>query len=197
MIMSKWIIIISFFVLRVGNAQITSYTFQVNQTCTSCCTASACVSLTFSSFCPIPPISGYALITPTTTTPVFTLNPCFNNLCNGIYTMQIQGIQSPSSALCGINMYYPAQTTSLNENKKQIDLSISPNPAKDHFKIILNTEIEGIELTIANLLGQTERIIENDSSKHYTITGLKPGVYFVVLKTNNVLISRKKLIISD
>ena len=198
-------IIISFLSLTnvYGQQPYYSYTFQVNQTCTSCCTATACISFTYNCS-PVPPIGGYALITATTTTPTWTLNPCFYNLCNGNYTVLINGVPSNDACMiCIINQMFPSQPTGLKEIRAQEDmrLFISPNPAKEQIQISYYSELMNeSEVHIINLLGQKLKKLtfqKEASSTICNVSDLGPGIYFVVVSNKDKMLERKKLIISD
>lgn len=190
------IVLLSFGFLFFTKSQNLSYTFQVNQTCTSCCTATACINWTWT-ICPSTPLN-YTILTPSSPGAfTFTSNPCFYNLCNGTYTAVINGASSSSCGLCGIGVTYPS-SAALNEiDSEEPSLHIYPNPAKDKISIKSNTDLDNLDLRIVNLLGQIERTIENSASRQYIITGFKPGIYFVVLRKNEIIVARKKLIVSD
>ncbi|MBP9070390.1 MAG: T9SS type A sorting domain-containing protein [Bacteroidia bacterium] len=145
------------------------------------------------------------MITATTTTPTWTINPCFYNLCNGNYTILINGVaDNDACMICNINMMFPPPpTTGLNAigAKEYIALKISPNPAKEQVKISYNLEsMNDAEAHIINLLGQKLKKIttqKDASSTICNISDLGPGIYFIAISNKDKILERKKLIISD
>lgn len=199
--MKKSLLLLSFLLIsKLGFCQFpyTSYTFQVNNTCTTCCTASVCISFTM--ICPNNPVE-YALITPTTGLPSYGPNPCFNNLCNGNYTINVSNLTSTMCAFCNISIYYnnPATAIELIENNHDDHFDVYPNPAKEYFKInsLFNTNYQDKIIEILNVHGK--KLMEYNltplSDESYQINNLESGIYFVILSRNGIMLSRKRLVV--
>lgn len=180
-------------------AQTASYTFQVNQTCTSCCSASACVNFTF--FCATPPMQ-YALITPTTSTPAYTVNNCFDNLCNGNYTILISGITNTETCLiCSISVVYPS-SSSINEiTFLRNHLNVYPVPANNELNLNFTIDVADRfkTLSIFNSLGQLLREEEIKFINQTAIVktaNLTNGVYFICLTDQQGFSINKRFLIT-
>lgn len=88
-----------------------------------------------------------------------------------------------------------------NKNELVDNITIYPNPANNYFNIkFRSSSNESIAIELFNILGDRIDIIEHDDfvkgeySINYDSSNLKPGIYFVQLKSNNKTSSVKLLI---
>lgn len=195
--MRKLFLFINFICFQFISAQTASYTFQVNQSCTSCCAATACATFTYNC---TGPAMQFALVTPTTTSPLYTINPCFNNLCNGSYTFIIAGITNTDLCItCSIVVSNPPQTTDFNENMLSLlNGRAYPNPSSHEFKFeISNLSFDsyGYTLYLEDYKGQIIREFEANPDSVYSTRGIDTGLYFVILRKNGKVYWKQKLII--
>jgi glycosidase len=74
--------------------------------------------------------------------------------------------------------------TSVSEEVKSSGIKVYPNPATDQITIETTNPIRFIELTTMN--GKTVQQIASNSTKlNFKLSQLKPGLYFLKVKTNN------------
>ncbi len=81
-------------------------------------------------------------------------------------------------------------TVGIEEVKIPVTFKLFPNPAKDYFNIKMNSQIEYIK--IYNLIGKVilEKKVENNEIKLNT-SDFEPGLYFLKIKTENGIVTRK------
>lgn len=71
-----------------------------------------------------------------------------------------------------------SNTSSINEEKSVGDISLFPNPARDHFFILATERM--IQITVIDLDGKVMHEQQCDDNSAYVNLGqLKPGIYFV------------------
>lgn len=85
-------------------------------------------------------------------------------------------------------------------NKQQRLLNLYPNPTSIGTVTVelMNTTVENPTVTITNVTGQTvgeHTFSEGDSLLNMSVSGLKPGMYFIQLWSNHSLVENVKLII--
>ncbi len=98
------------------------------------------------------------------------------------------GMNTPAY-FCIDNLDY---TTSITANTNNNKISIYPNPAKDKFTI---TNLNNAKINIYNITGKIilsqESLSENSN---VDISHLKSGIYFVKIKNNNSIITKKLVV---
>lgn len=82
---------------------------------------------------------------------------------------------------------------------EKINLNLMPNPNNGVFDIVIETnETEYLDLTIVNNLGQTvlssKIIAEGSHTETINISGIKSGIYMIMLKGNKIQAMKKMLI---
>ena len=76
--------------------------------------------------------------------------------------------------------------------------TLSPNPVKETFRLRLVSPLPGpYRLSIVNIRGQVLREFhfENLTEVQADVAGLPPGIYFIALSTNKIVLQRKKIVI--
>ncbi|MGC4101275.1 LamG-like jellyroll fold domain-containing protein [Ferruginibacter sp.] len=87
--------------------------------------------------------------------------------------------------------YKYSSTVKVNFSKS-IDVSITPNPAKD--KVVIHTSGAIKELQLVNMNGQLVRTWKPAIDQQYNITGISSGVYLLRLMNENILQTEKIVI---
>jgi len=84
-------------------------------------------------------------------------------------------------------------TIGIQENQTEIQISLFPNPANEYFNIIAP---DGLGINTINIYNQTGQLLLQIKSHEKTIdiSSMKPGLYFIELKTDKGIF-REKLII--
>jgi len=97
-----------------------------------------------------------------------------------------------------IRMDRICDSMSINENVLNIEgnnstetyVRIYPNPANEFIDIFISTTIMILDITIIDINGRTVKIIKDDFSE-LEISDLSMGVYFVIFRTIDGLITKK------
>ncbi len=101
--------------------------------------------------------------------------------------------------ICTVTAAYSQSTTTIKEKtiSEHPSLHLFPNPSKGCININLTGGDTKLVIKIINALGQELYSIENCESKSYSINDIEKGLYFVLLKKDNELLERKRLIVTD
>ena len=81
-------------------------------------------------------------------------------------------------------------------------ISIYPNPAQDHLNVTLNlSKNSEVEVVLKDVTGKTvmkkkNKLLQGDTKLQLGTTDLSSGLYFIQIKSDGILISTKKIIIS-
>ncbi len=92
---------------------------------------------------------------------------------------------------CQVSTFTPYLTIATNDlHKLEKEISLYPNPTGNTFSI--KTEVDWNKLEIINTLGKKVAHFENNQN-NFDISGLNNGIYFVRIKTDKGIISKKIL----
>ena len=83
-----------------------------------------------------------------------------------------------------IGNYYP-YPDQIEELAEPLNFQISPNPAKNYFRIATSSSIKSIE--VFDLLGHliSSAVYTNQQSIKVNLDGIEPGVYLVTIHSSN------------
>lgn len=112
---------------------------------------------------------------------------CFAVNGNVIYTPQTGADTIPCGDL-------PVQVQELQQPKGDL-VSIYPNPSSGLVTLTCKEPLQNLRISIYDLLGNKHMEMETD--KEFTaidISGLSPGVYFLIAKTEKTTLTNKKII---
>jgi hypothetical protein len=133
------------------------------------------------------------------------------NVMAGIYYLEIDGVGGYGSPLnAGYSDYgslgqyfisgnYPPSLTAVEEIQDENNITVFPNPGTGQFTVM--SQLSGnCSYELVNDLGQvvmseTETISDN-MHKHFDLTGVSPGVYGLVIKSEGKHLTKKVLIYS-
>ena len=96
-----------------------------------------------------------------------------------------------------VTLKYNALVTGINEQTlNHVNLSVYPNPAKDHLTVVLSeSAFLGSTITVSNMTGQVVGKQTLDSfSQNINLTGLSKGVYLLRIVNNNSVATGKFVI---
>jgi hypothetical protein len=124
---------------------------------------------------------------------------CQGNIGTAIIRYTFWVIGNPSDSVC-FNVHYSACSVGINETEHAYGFfEPYPNPAKDYVSLRYSLHPgsqAGIELV--TLQGTKVQCITADAGKGSTsicLSGLSQGIYYLLLKENGLIISRKKLVV--
>ena len=108
----------------------------------------------------------------------------------GIYTLKMKVLQS------GFNMnwfeFEFVSSLSTEEHNKNSSISIFPNPISNQYQIKLNNEQVLKKISIVDLHGRLISKIKPNLVKNvYNLSGLKSGVYFLIVETDKGMYQKK------
>ena len=96
-----------------------------------------------------------------------------------------------------LGCYEPPIVIGLQEQNKNTDLVLYPNPAQNNLTIKTNsTKLENAFMEIMNMMGQSVLKTTFNINEAIDISTLPNGIYFVLLAGSEQTVSPKKLIIS-
>jgi hypothetical protein len=96
-----------------------------------------------------------------------------------------------------LGCYEPPIVIGLQEQNKNTDLVLYPNPAQNNLTIKTNsTKLENASVEIMNMMGQSVLKTNFNTNEAIDISTLPNGIYFVLLAGSGQTVSPKKLIIS-
>ncbi|MFZ2338451.1 MAG: T9SS type A sorting domain-containing protein [Bacteroidales bacterium] len=123
---------------------------------------------------------------------------------NGLILLQTMGQPSSTDVLSMEGMelrqgfQQPVTAKNYIRNARQVDFTLSPNPAKDNTLISFKEEISGCSISVRDINGSIlfKCMEETLYDKWLDITGIVPGIYIVTVVSGNGH-SSKKLIITN
>lgn len=123
------------------------------------------------------------------------LEPLFLFEYSGILLCFIQNTQTiypDTTTVCEI-------VTQVNEQKKPLAFSISPNPFITQASINSNSILSNATLIIYNAMGQQVKQLKNITGKTITLRrdNLSAGLYFIRLTQDGITLSTDKILITD
>ena len=94
---------------------------------------------------------------------------------------------------------YVCPNVSINELDGNINgVNVFPNPAKNMVKLVFNlVESDDVTVSVSNIMGQEVIALSNQMNRvgvhsiELNINDLKPGIYFVNIKSNDEIVSQK------
>lgn len=119
---------------------------------------------------------------------------------NEIYLSYICAVVPFSSNWTGVKILtYNSCSSGIDKQEAENKLTIFPNPFSTKSVLKSDHFLENVTLTMANVFGQTVKIIKNISGHIVTLSrdNLPCGLYFVRLAQNNRIILTKKILITD
>lgn len=96
----------------------------------------------------------------------------------GEYIIRFFDVDDPDEVLIEVPIIVNTITTSTID-KISKGLAIFPNPASDHFKVNTGDVVKKIE--VCSVVGKRISIFRAEQGKHYDVSGLIPGMYYVRL----------------
>lgn len=99
------------------------------------------------------------------------------NASSSIAYYYVDDVRVSTDSLFGYSVGLPKRTS------KSL-FGVSPNPSTGIFRI--NTDLKNINYKIYNCLGQIILTNESSSSNEFDISDFEEGIYFIVLKANNI-----------
>jgi hypothetical protein len=87
----------------------------------------------------------------------------------------------------------------LHENKEDRLLYIFPTPAKDYLELQFAEDADCNRLILVNAIGQeilTSELAQSSKSVVLNVSGIPGGMYYLILKNNQSIVTRKKVIIA-
>jgi hypothetical protein len=134
----------------------------------------------------------------------------FHTLCIGMPAVNAHLAHGDSIGSCEIERrctdtsYVTGISLSFTQQKETY-LKVFPNPAANYTTVLYKIDNPGaISITLINSLGQVKRSIENNITKkgeihkfELNLTGLHPGIYFLILQQENNEILTQKLSLNN
>lgn len=114
------------------------------------------------------------------------------------YTFFDQNSKVPSSSF--VIAFKVKNPVGIEEEKGRSKFAMSPNPASEYFKLegIKSHNSSGQVVEILNITGKIvseKQIINSTDLERIDITNLRPGIYFVRVKTTNAVSETQKLVV--
>jgi hypothetical protein len=119
--------------------------------------------------------------------------PNLNQSGCGTYRYYVGDCNNPYLDSVDISVCYTLGTNELDDS--ELSVSVSPNPANDHFKITSESPLE-LNYSIANSLGQVidSGVFINDTI--IEISSFENGIYFVKITNGTVGLKTERIIIN-
>jgi hypothetical protein len=203
--MKKTLLILFTFLGVINNcaksqSSIVTATFQITNTCTTCCNGTISVTgITYT--CPSTPPINLALITPTTGSPIFGNTSTWTGLCNGVYTVAVNFNGDPNPSACGayftcsVGYNIPTNLVGIEVYKSNFD--VFPNPANDKINVRFTSgEKEFTKAQIVNSVGQVVKEVELNNNTQINIEDLPSGVYILNCKNLESSIISKRFVVA-
>jgi len=113
------------------------------------------------------------------------VNQCYNPLQDGNYTLQVVNTNGCISAL---SSPYNYSTINIEDNSRNHQFSIYPNPTKNSILITLSEELEVQKVILFDALGQVafqQEIGTSQNTINIELSGFSKGLYYLVIESDD------------
>ena len=81
--------------------------------------------------------------------------------------------------------------TGMNEMTANTNISVFPNPAKDKITVVIPQDMQGVQISLINALGQ--KVLQT-LSKNIDVSNIPDGIYFINILAANYEVNKKVII---